>query len=82
MATKVFDRHGDPAPTITVTGIRRHAGKFWKLVDRRGAVGISLGGETIAVALSLDQFIALLFGIQARPRRKKRKSLGKARRKR
>lgn len=82
MATEIYDRYGGPAPTITVTEIRRHPGRFWKLADRRGAVGISRDGETLAVALSLEQFVSILFGIQAKPRRNKRKIRRKARRKR
>ena len=82
MATEIYDRYGDPAPTVTVTEIRRHPGRFWKLADRRGAVGISRDGETLAVALSLDQFVSILFGTQSRPRRKKRKTRRKAQRRR
>lgn len=72
MATKIYDRYGDLAPTVTLTEIRRRPGRFWKLTEHRGAVGISRDGETLAVALSLDQFVSLLFGTHVRPRRKKR----------
>lgn len=82
METKIYDRHGDLAPMITLTEMRRHTGRFFKLTNRRGAVGISRDGVTLAVALSLDQFVSLLFGIQTRPRRKKRKIGGQMRRKR
>ena len=79
MTTDIHDRYGKRAPTVTVTEIRRRPGKFWKLVDRRGVVGINWDGETLAVALSLDQFVSLLFGIPPGNPRKKHKSRGKSR---
>lgn len=77
--TTIHDRHGKPAPTITAADLKRRPGRFWKLTESRGAVGISRDGEVIAVGLSLDQFVSLLFGLQRRPNRKKRKSRGKTR---
>jgi hypothetical protein len=76
MPTRIYDRRGNPAPTLTAQEIRQRPGRFWKLTEQRGAVGISQHGETVAVALSLDQFVSILFGIQTRPRRKKRKLRG------
>lgn len=73
MTTKIYDRYGNLAPAVTAADIRKRPGRFWKLTDRRGAVGIKQGDETVAVALSLDQFVSILFGVQACPRRKKRK---------
>lgn len=70
---KVYDRRGNPAPTMTVSDLRKNIGRFWILADRRGAVGIKRSNETVAVALSLDQFVSILFGIQNRPPRKKHK---------
>ena len=49
---------------------------------RRGVVGISLDGETLAVCLSLGQVVSLLFQIPAPTRRKKHKVRKKVRRKR
>lgn len=80
MTTSVYDRYGQLAPTVTVTELRQHPGRIWKLTDRRGAVGISRNGETLAVCLSLDQFVTLLFRIPARRPRKKRKTRKKVRR--
>lgn len=82
MATEIYDHYGKRAPTVAVTELRRRPGRVLKLTDRRGAVGISRDGATIAVALSLDQFVSILFGIHARPRRKKREARGKAQRRR
>ena len=45
MATEIYDRYGDLAPTVTATDIRRRPGRLWKLANRRGAVEISLDGE-------------------------------------
>ena len=81
MAT-ILDRHGKPAPTVTVADLKRRPGRFWKLTAYHGAVAIDENGETLAVGLSLDQFVSLLFGISAHPRRKKHKSRGKPHRKR
>jgi len=82
MTTNIYYRHGQLAPTVTVTDLRRYPGRVWKLADRRGAVGISRDGETLAVYLSLDRFVSLLFGIPTRRPRKKQKTRGTARRKR
>ena len=70
MPTRIYDRRGNPAPTLTAQEIRRQPGRFWKLTEQRGAVGISQDGETVAVALSLDQFVSILFGIHRSPGRK------------
>jgi len=77
MATQIYDWHGKLAPTVTLTEIRRRPGRFFKMTDRRGAVAISQGGKTFAIALSLDQFVSILFGIQPRPHAKKKKSASK-----
>lgn len=77
METEIYDRHGGHAPTMTVAELRRYSGKFWKLVDRRGTVGISQDGEIGVVALSLDQFVSILFGMQPRVARKKRSGFQK-----
>lgn len=82
LATIIYDRNGELAPTVAATEIRRHPGRLWKLIDRRGAVGISQDGETIAVGLSLNQFALILLGFRPRPRREKRKTRKKARGKR
>ena len=71
MATKIYDRRGNHAPTVSIKDIRLRIGRFWKLVGRRGAVGISQNGKMVAVALSLDQFISMLFGIENRKRKKR-----------
>lgn len=82
MSTKIYDRRGEPAPILTAQEIRQRPGRFWKLTERRGAVGISRDGEMVAVALSLDQFVSILFGTQLRSRRKKHETRGKAQRRR
>lgn len=74
MAKKIYDRRGQLAPIVTEAELRRHPGRFWRMIDSRGAVGICQDGETIVVALSLDQFVSILFGIQVRMRRKKRQA--------
>ena len=72
--TTIRDRYGRPAPTIIAADLKRRPRRFWKLAEGRGAVSISQDGDVVAVGLSLDQFVSLLFGIQRRPRRKKRKN--------
>ena len=82
MTANVYDRRGKLAPTITVAELRRRPGRFWKLTEQRGAVVISRDEEPLAVALSLDQFVSLLFGLinsQPRKPRKTRKTTSKRR---
>jgi len=80
MTTEIYDRRGKHAPTVASTELRRDIGRFWKLIDRRGSVGICQDGETIAVALSLDQFVSILFGIQPKARRKKSRKSSQSKR--
>lgn len=82
MATKIYDRCGYLAPTLTAQEIGQQPGRFWKLTEQRGAVGINRDGEPVAVALSLDQFLSILFGTQVRPGSKKHSARSKARRNR
>lgn len=72
--TTIYDRYGKPVPTITAADLKRLPGRFWKLAEGRGAVSISQDGYVVAVGLSLDQFVSLLFGIQRHPHRMKRKN--------
>lgn len=76
MMMKIYDRRGNPAPMMTVSDLHKDIKRFWMLTDRSGAVGIRRGDETVAVALSLDQFVSILFGIQSRPHHKKHKLRG------
>ena len=82
MTTNIVDRYGRPAPKVTTTALRRRPGRFWNLVDRRGAVIISQGDGADGVALSLDYFVSLLFGLPGHTPRQKRKSRAKKRGKR
>ena len=77
MTMKIYDRRGVLAPTMTVTHVRADIGRFWMLMARRGAIDIKQGNKTIAVALSLDQFVSILFGIQTQPHHKKSRTHGK-----
>lgn len=73
MATSILDRRGRALPKIALTELRRRPGRFWELVERRGAVAINRDGESVAVALSLAEFVSLLFGMPAvKPHRKKK----------
>jgi len=80
MTTAIIDRHGRPAPKVTTAALRRRPGQFWKLVERRGAVIIEPPEGPQAVALSLDEFVSLLFGLPHRKPRRKRKAAAKRRR--
>ena len=77
MTTAILDRKGRAAPKVTTTSLRRRPGQFWKLVERRGAVVITQPDGPEAVALSLDEFVSLLFGISRRKPRRKRKATAK-----
>lgn len=77
MTTAILDRYGRPAPKTTTTKLRRQPGQFWKLVERRGAVILAQPGGPEVVALSLDEFVSLLFGISRRRPRRKRKVAAK-----
>lgn len=82
MTTTIYDRRGKPAPAVTVAELRRRPGHFWKLTEQRGAVVISRDEQPLAVALSLDQFVSLLFGLansRSRKRRAPRKMAHKKR---
>lgn len=79
MTKAINDRYGKPAPTMTVTEIRRRPGQLSKLTECRGAVAISRNGEIITVALSLDVFVSLLFGIK-KPKHSKRRTSSKLKR--
>lgn len=77
MTTAIRDRYGRPAPRVTTTSLRRRPGRFWKLVERRGAVILTKPDGPEAVALSLDEFVTLLFGLPRRKPRRKRKTVAK-----
>jgi len=80
MTTQIYDRRGQLTPIVTEADLRRRIGRFWKLVDRRGTVGISQDGETVAVALSLDQFVSILFGIHRGPGHKRKRKRPRSKR--
>lgn len=69
----VRDRRGKAAPILPIAELRR-MGRFWRLVERHGAVGISRDGETLAICISCDHFVSLLFGISQNTGRKRRKT--------
>lgn len=74
----VRDRRGKTAPVVAVAAFRQ-IGPFWKLVDRHGVVGISRDGETVAVCISCDHFVSLLFGISQNTGRKRGKTRSRTR---
>ena len=43
-------------------------------------MGISQDGQTVAVALSLDQFVSMLFGIHRGPGRKRKRKKSQSKR--
>src|SRR5215469_16345182 len=80
MTTAILDRHGRPAPKVTTAALRRRPGQFWKLLERRGAAIIEQPDGPHAVALFLDEFVSLLFGLPHRRPRRKRKATANRRR--
>lgn len=66
-AAKVaIDRHGRPAPAISQTAFQRDPSAVLRRASQRGAIEITRRGRPLAIAVSIDEFVALCVGYTMR----------------
>lgn len=56
---RVLDRHGRPAPMVTVRDMSKRTATLLRDIDRYGAVAIGKSGKPVAVAIAADHFVSL-----------------------